>query len=246
MIKTFIIHVSKGYEDRRAHIDTHLPEIGITEYEYMLQGDIDDLSDDIRNDFFGEKLNLPQMSCLYKHYLVMKKVVDEGIEQALVLEDDALLHPEFIANLAKIQQELGREKNYLVNIEEASSLVPISLRESNKHLYLCKTNKLTGGLIYDLGFAQKMVKYIEKTVIDAPIDGLIGNVRDEVQYNIFWVHPPLVRQGSKSGLFTSELSNEKAGIASAIRNWCKDTYRMHILGNLRKKHRALFENINKY
>ncbi len=73
MIKTFVIHVSKGYEERRQYIDKHLPERGITDYEYMLAGDIDDLSDDVRNGFFDDSLRLPEKSCFYKHYLVMKK-----------------------------------------------------------------------------------------------------------------------------------------------------------------------------
>ena len=39
---------AKVYEERRKHIDTHLPSRGINEYEYMLRGDIDDLSDAVR------------------------------------------------------------------------------------------------------------------------------------------------------------------------------------------------------
>ena len=245
MIKTFIIHVSKGYEDRREHIDTHLPQRGITEYEYMLKGDIDDLSQDIRDNFFSHNLSLPQMSCLYKHYLVMKKVVENEIPQVLVLEDDALLDEHFCQHLKTFIDEVGNEKNYVINIEEASNLVPFSIRKHNQSLYLCSTNKLTGGLVYDLSFAKKMVQYLESTVTDAPIDGLIGNVREEVGYNIYWTHPPIVRQGSKIGIFSSELSGRRSGLYAEVRSWFKENYRTHVRSHISRKQKSLFTGVKK-
>ena len=246
MIKTFVIHVSKGYEERRKHIDKHLPEVGITDYEYMLAGDIDDLSDDVRNGFFDDSLRLPEKSCFYKHYLVMKKVVEEQIPQVLVLEDDAFLNSDFIEQLEAFQSELSGEEKYLVNIEEASSLVPTSVRVPNQHLYLCKTNKLTGGLLYDLSFARAMVEHMENNITDAPIDGYIGNERTTLEYNIFWTHPPLVRQGSKTGAFDSELSGRTSGLYATVRSWFKEGYRTHVRSHVRSKHKALFKNITKY
>ncbi|MCK6263271.1 glycosyltransferase family 25 protein [Vibrio sp. ZSDE26] len=246
MIKTFVIHVSKGYEDRRKHIDSHLPERGITDYEYMLRGDIDDLSDDIRNHFFGESMSLPEKSCFYKHYLVMKRVVEEKIPQVLVLEDDALLEPDFLDQLSLISLELRKQSKYLVNIEEASSLVPVSIRVPKQKLYLCEVNKLAGGLIYDYSMAEAVVTYVESYTQDAPIDTTLGKLRHLLGYNLFWVHPPLVKQGSKSGLFDSELSGRKAGFYTAFRAWFKDNYKKHILSNLKAKHLAHFKNITKY
>lgn len=241
MIKTFIIHVSKGYEDRRKHIDTHLPSRGLNEYEYMLRGDIDDLSDVIRNEFFTDSLRLPEKSCFYKHYLVMKRVVEERIPQVLVLEDDALLVHGFINKLESSLDELEGQQCYFVNIEDAATSVPYSCREMNQTLYLCSTNKLCGGYVYDLSFAKKMVSFIESAPIDAPIDGLIGNVNEALGYSIYWCQPPLVSQGSKSGLFSSELNGAKSGVYASIRSAVKDFYRRDIRSHLSKKQKRLFE-----
>lgn len=246
MIKTFIIHVSKGYEDRRQHIDSHLPERGITDYEYMLRGDIDDLNDSIRNQFFGEKLSLAEKSCFYKHYLVMKEAVERNIEPVLVLEDDALLTESFINDLQLIQSELQEESNYFVNVEEASNSVPFSIRKPNQRLYQCKVNKLCGGYIFDLKFATKFVRYVEQQQNNAPIDGLIGNLVDELAFNLYWVEPPLVKQGSKIGLFASELSGRSSGLYATVRSWFKEGYRTHVRSHLSKKQKALFENVTKY
>ncbi|WP_413112720.1 glycosyltransferase family 25 protein [Thaumasiovibrio sp. DFM-14] len=243
MIKTFIIHVSKGYEERRKHIDTHLPERGITEYEYMLRGDIDDLSDSVRNEFFADNLTLAQKSCTYKHYLVMKKVVKERIPQALVLEDDALLVDGFVEKLALLREELTDKRNYIVNIEEASNSVPWSVRIDGQLLYPCKVNKLGGGLFFDLAFAEKIVTFIESQIIDAPIDGLLGNVRDIVGYNLMWSQPSLVVQGSKNGMFASELSQEAQGIAPYLKSLFKDNYRKHVRSHISKKQKMLFIDV---
>lgn len=246
MIKTFIIHVSKGYEERRKHIDTHLPERGVSEYEYMLRGDIDDLSDDIRNEFFGSRLSLAEKSCFYKHYLVMKHAVDNQVEPILVLEDDALLVDDFSKRLDALLSELKGNTNYFVNIEEASNSVPFAIREPNRKLYPCKVNKLCGGYVFDLKFATKFVNFVESRRNDTPIDGLIGDVIDELQFNLYWTHPPIVKQGSKNGMFSSPLSGRKTGLYATVRSWFKEGYRTHIRSHISRKQRSLFQDVNKY
>lgn len=246
MIKTFIIHVSKGYEDRRKHIDTHLLKRGISEYEYMLRGDIDDLSDEVRNEFFGSELSLAEKSCFYKHYLVMKEVVNRKIPQVLVLEDDAILDKFFSNHLGRILEELRNENNYIINIEEASSQVPFSIRKKGVSLYLSEINKLAGGLVYDYQFAKKMVHYLENNRNEQPIDTTIGKIRHSVGFNLYWTHPTLVKQGSKSGLFNSDLSGRRAGFYTAFRALFKDFYKKYLLSNVKKSHKSHFLNVRKY
>ncbi|MGY3568444.1 glycosyltransferase family 25 protein [Vibrio paucivorans] len=240
MIKTFVIHVSKGYEERREHIDRHLPLHGITEYEYMLRGDIDDLGDEVIDGFFGDVLRLPEKSCFYKHYLVMKEVVENEIPEVLVLEDDVILGRGFISKLEQVQQELALEKFYVVNIEDAATSVPVSTRKKGKLLYQSSVNKLTGGLVYNLAFAKAMVRKMESIVVDDPIDAYIGNFNRELGYKIFWCQPPLLSQGSKKGLFSSELNGSKAGLYYRVRSSIKHFYRRNILSNLSRKQKDLF------
>ncbi|WP_047049101.1 glycosyltransferase family 25 protein [Vibrio mexicanus] len=241
MIKTFVIHVSKGYENRRAHMDSHLPKHGIVEYEYMLRGDIDDLSESVRSEFFTDTLRLAEKSCFYKHYLVMKRVVEERIPQVLVLEDDALLVDNFTQKLSLSLKELKDKECYFANIEDAATSVPYSYRKPNKTLYLCSTNKLCGGYVYDLAFAEKLVSFIESEVVDAPIDGFIGNENERLGYSIYWCQPPLVSQGSKSGLFASELNGAKSGMYATIRSSIKDWYRRNVRSHMSKKQKQLFD-----
>lgn len=246
MIKTFIIHVSKGYEDRRAHIDRHLPQVGLTDYEYMLRGDIDDLTDEIRHQFFAGDLSLPAKSCFYKHYLVMKEAVTRQIPQVLVLEDDVILDKHFLTKLKPILKELEQEVNYVVNIEEASSQVPRRFLKTSKYLYLCNQNKLAGGLIYDLTFATKAVHFMESRPQYAAYDHWFNKHRHEVKFNLFWSHPTLVRQGSKTGLFNSGISGKKSGRSTKFRSWFKDCYKKHILSNFRKRNLDYFRNVPYY
>ncbi|WP_100753522.1 glycosyltransferase family 25 protein [Vibrio salilacus] len=246
MLKTFIIHVSKGYEERRQHIDNHLPSVGLHQYEFMLRGDINDLTEEIRNKFFAGSLSLPAKSCFYKHYLVMKEVVQRQIPSVLVLEDDVILPSSFTRDLQPILAELENERNYVVNIEEASSQVPITVRKKGKHLYLCNKNKLTGGLIYDLEFAKKAVKFIESTPQIYTADHWYNEHRHDLKFNLFWSHPTLVKQGSKNGLFSSGISNKQRGYTPAIRAWFRDRYKKYILCNLRQRNINCFKNVPYY
>ncbi|WP_199711740.1 glycosyltransferase family 25 protein [Alginatibacterium sediminis] len=243
---TFIIHVSKGFEARRQHIDTHLPAMGVRNFEYVLDGDIDFVKSKVSESFFSESLSWAQRSCFYKHYLAMKMVVDRGLPYALVLEDDALLVKDFSEKLQRITEQLTAEKNYFVNIEQASNAVPFSFRKPGKLIYPCKVNKLCGGILYDYTFAKACTEYIESKKVTAPIDGFIGNERCSIGFNLFWAEPSLVKQGSKSGLFDSGISQEKSGVYLSTKSLFKNLYRIYVLSNFKKKQKELFMNVERF
>lgn len=241
MVNTFIIHVSKGYEARKLHIDTHLPKRGLTDYEFILKGDISDLIEPMPIQFNKSVLSPAQMSCFYKHYLALKIMMARNLPQVLVLEDDAILVPDFKRRLSGVLSELEGKTFYYANIEDAASAVPLSVRQKGQVLYPCKVNKLAGGYICDLAFAKAFIQHAESHQIDAPIDGYFGNVRERLDFTLFWLEPPMVRQGSKTGMFASELSGGKQGICAAMKGWLKDSYRRYVRSNLSANHKELFD-----
>lgn len=124
----FVIHVSEGYEERRHHIDKHLPERGIANFEYMLRGDIKDLTPEVKAKYFTGNDKLPELSCAYKHILVYEEMVKRGIERALVLEDDAFLANDTLAQLQRVDEEMRDEVNFIVNIEHSNRSVPFKVK----------------------------------------------------------------------------------------------------------------------
>lgn len=242
----FIIHVSKGYEERREHIDSHLPQKGFRHYEYMLDGDIKDLTPEILKKYFSNSNNLAEKSCAYKHIRVYEEMVVRNIETALVFEDDAFLTNNALEQLKKIEKEMVNERNYIVNIEQSNRSVPLYYKKKQKLCYLASHTKRCGGYIIHLDVAKKFVQFFESNTTAMPSDTFQTHMREELQYNTFWMDPPIVQQGSKDGTFESELSGRKKSRYTAFSSVFRDFYQRYILTNLSKKRYRSFQNVAKY
>ncbi|WP_322803458.1 glycosyltransferase family 25 protein [Vibrio alfacsensis] len=242
----FVIHVSEGYEERRQHIDKHLPERGIVHFEYMLRGDIKDLTPEVKTKYFKGNDNLPELSCAYKHILVYEEIVKRNIEVALVLEDDAFLASDAVDKLKLVECEMRDEVNFIVNIEHSNRSVPLKIKEKGKLCYLASHTKRTGGYIIHLDVARKFVQFFEENRTGMPSDVFQTQMRDVLEYNTFWMDPPVVYQGSKNGTFDSDLSSRKQSAFTSITSFFRDSYQRYLVTNLSKKRLASFENVKKH
>ena len=242
----FVIHVSEGYEERRRHIDKHLPERGITHFEYMLRGDIKDLTSAVTAKYFTAALKPAEMSCAYKHILVYEEMITRGIERALVLEDDAFLAKDTVSQLKLVEHEMREESNYLINIEHSNRSVPFKKKRPGQLCYLTSHTKRTGGYVIHLEVAKKIVAFFESNQTNLPIDAFQTCMRDILNYNTFWMDPPVVYQGSKNGVFESELSQRKKSKLSRITSFLRDGYQRIVVTNFSKKRLASFENVKKH
>ncbi|ALM72162.1 glycosyltransferase family 25 protein [Vibrio vulnificus] len=242
----FVIHVSEGYEERRHHIDKHLPEKGIANFEYMLRGDIKDLTPEVKAKYFIGNNKLPELSCAYKHILVYEEMVKRGIERALILEDDAFLANDTLTKLQRVDEEMRDEVNFIVNIEHSNRSVPFKVKKTGQLCYLASHTKRCGGYVIHLDVAKKIVAFFESNQTNLPIDAFQTHMRDILNYNTFWMDPPVVFQGSKNGAFESELSQRKKSKFTGLTSFFRDGYQRYIVTNLSKKRLASFENVKKH
>ncbi|PMK05051.1 glycosyltransferase family 25 protein [Vibrio sp. 10N.261.55.A7] len=240
----FVIHVSEGYEDRRNHIDKHLPESGLDSFEYVLDGDIKDLTRDVLDSLFlGSPQTPAEKSCFYKHYLTYKAIVEREIPFALVLEDDAYLTKNFSSKLEKVIDELKDKSNYLINIESAYLSVPFKFRKCDQYIYLANYTKMTGGYIIDYKAAKKLYDYLNSYPIHLPIDVYQSEMRDVIEFNIYWSQPDLVQQGSKNGTFASAINAEGTGVVDKFRYMIKNYHKKYIWSHVNKRVLRVFENV---
>ncbi len=76
----FVLHVKHGYEDREEFMERELSRFGI-DFEYILDGDIPDITNEIFNKYFDkayfQRINA-EVSCALKHILAYEKIVSEG------------------------------------------------------------------------------------------------------------------------------------------------------------------------
>ena len=94
-IPVFVLHVKQGYEDRARHMERTLAAHGIV-FEYMLDGDMTELTPELQQRFFGSAgTPTPHKSCAAKHLLTYEKIVRENIPYALIFEDDMFITKQF-------------------------------------------------------------------------------------------------------------------------------------------------------
>lgn len=98
-IKTFVVNMEKDTE-KRARIEEQLASHPMLDYEIIkaVEGrklSTDELAQQCDWDYFvkkyGKGATLPAIGCSLSHYSIYKRIADDCLDFALVLEDDALL-----------------------------------------------------------------------------------------------------------------------------------------------------------
>ena len=84
--KVFVLHVKKGYEDREKFIIDQFRAFNI-DFEFILDGDIGDLTDDVIKTYFGDAMHgrFPAMSCAMKHILAHERIESDQAAQQIWL-----------------------------------------------------------------------------------------------------------------------------------------------------------------
>lgn len=209
-VYTFVLHVRKGYEERALFMESMLKRLGIS-FSFQLEGDMEDIDDRILQRYFkGEMLRVsPETSCALKHIIAYRKILDYGLDGALILEDDIELSADFPAEFSKFLREKEERGigEILLSMEDTSlQYVKGSRREKGRHLYPAKRDRYAGCYYISAGCARMILDYIEQNKCHLPIDRFHSFLIDAVGLPYYWSHPTLATQGSKNGRFGSSIS----------------------------------------
>ncbi len=209
-IPIFVIH--SGNQERRKHIEKELAKKDLS-FEFVLDGNQEDLTpqvlkkyfSNITNEFMGEVS--PKTSCAYKHILVYEKIIKKKIKQAIIFEDDIVLHDDFLTFLNKISVEIKKRNltNYLISLEN-SSLYIVTRPKKGVYLYYKQSSQRgTGAALISYECAHNIVKYIKEKKCYFPIDWMQTALAKKDLINIYWAHPTIAEQNSYNGKFDSLL-----------------------------------------
>lgn len=215
--KIYVLHVKKGYEEREQHIVKLMKNMNLS-FEWILDGDMDDITEEILDTYFKENSVMhevaPHTSCALKHFLTYRNIVENQLPGAIVLEDDIILYP----NFKKVFEELLREidtqdiKNPIVYLEDdALKFVPRSLRKKGQHLYrIVNSSHFTGCMYVTYGAAKHILDVVEREKTDLPIDVYHEYLLQHRDLNLLFCHPFIATQGSHTGLFASSINAQSA------------------------------------
>ena len=110
-MKTLVIHPTR-LKERGEHLDRMLRNIGL-EYDIVNEGSDEAkikayLKKYLRNGQEEMLRKVPRSLCTISHFLAYERIQSEGLEGALVLEDDILLHKNFKMKFEQSIEEYQR------------------------------------------------------------------------------------------------------------------------------------------
>jgi glycosyl transferase family 25 len=215
-MKTLVIHPTH-LKERGEHIDRMLRDIGL-EYDIVNEG-----NDDLQVKAYLKKYlkngqeemlrKVPRSLCTISHFLAYEIILSEGLEGALILEDDILLHKDFKMQFEQSIKEYERyyqNKNIIISYEDSPLLfVPRSLREKGRMLYSGYRDRLSGAYFINNCAAKAILDELQANRCDRAIDLYHYQLIQEKVINYLWCHPSIATQGTATGFFETSLSSNK-------------------------------------
>lgn len=211
MLPAYVIH-AKSLPERKGHIQRELDRAGIA-FEWVLDFDADEITPEIDHSYFAEgaDLTLREKSCALKHVVAMQRIRERRQDMALIFEDDAQLMPGFLDQLKRVLAEAERwPRPRILHLGAATNFyTPAAQLRPGQLVYL--GNRVRNTEAYAMGAIEAEVRldWIAHNPIDMPIDFVFNKSDPAMGIPFLWPEPPLVEQGSLTGVFKSSIARKE-------------------------------------
>jgi glycosyl transferase family 25 len=203
----YVIHARK-FTERATHIKTQMAKLAIP-FEFIWEDDADAIAASALDRYFcpAYKTRIKECSCTLKHIAALRRIADNGLRLALVLEDDAIPARNFIMELGKIVEEaMTLDPLCAIYIGSGGNMfVPRSQLKPGRRIYEAQAARCTEAYLISAQAARARLGWLERNKIDRPTDHLFGLIDGQEKIRIYWSDPAIVTQGSMNGLFVSDL-----------------------------------------
>jgi glycosyl transferase family 25 len=167
--------------------------------------------------FFRQDMTGGELGCLLSHRSIFQKMVDENIERALILEDDAILYDDFYPAFKKLlEAKTPYELARFLYTEKVAKLTQRTVEQIDDTYKLNRLMTTPGGAhayIITQSGAKKLLKHTARNWL--PIDTLIGHCW-QTGINAFIVQPGLVAQNLEFESAIGEKRFEKKADRSGL------------------------------
>ena len=147
-----------------------------------------------------------EISLLYKHYLILKCVADGEEEFGLVLEDDVLFCEGFRALFDFNISHTPPDWDFIFMGSACNLRIPAHERQEGQVAYIKShpASKCTDSFLVKKSAARKILKTFFPFVFPADFELNFQMFAHDLR--VYWWEPPLIRQGSHTGLFKGTIT----------------------------------------
>ena len=220
----------RDFVERRLHIERQLQSLGLT-YELIHTYDACDIDHLTTQRYFKQPYPpLGHQSCAMKHLAALRLVADRKWHQALILEDDVILAPDFVQGVREAVREASTIKNpHVVYIGSGGNFyTPKSMRIPGRRLYKASKGRFTDSYILDADTARRRVEWMEHQGIGGAIDVHFDASDPKLGIEWYWLEDPVVEQGSKNGTFRSAIQSAPPNVIQRVKFWWEKMRRKYI------------------
>ena len=212
-MKIFVVHYDKLIE-RKKVISIQLNKFKLA-HEFISNHGKESLTLDERKMF--RNISDGEMSVALHHIECYKRIVQESIDYALILEDDIFICNNFREILARYIKELPSDWDMLFIGDGCGLHIEKNVLIPEKHIY--KKNNVNNGQTHEGAtrcldsylISNKCAKIITEKLklpnytILVPTDLWMNCVIRNNNFNVYWAEPTIVTQGSEKGFYKSSL-----------------------------------------
>lgn len=229
----FVVHALKGYEYHEKRLIDLFDKNGIS-HEFVTDGDPIYFTNEILEKYFvpGIKsiLSTGVLSCTLNHIYCLEKIVERNLDYALIFENDPFFLGNFVEELKKMVSEIENLTNgFMISLENSTLRLPSYWDiKKNKHLYQASTCRMSGSYLIDRKGAINILNELKINKCPTVIDGWHDQLIEQNIIKMFWVHPPLVEEGSHNGHLNATISTKPRSKFRRIAWKAQKFYKLYI------------------
>ena len=218
----YVVHAKTGYKLHENRI-IELFKANNLEFQFVTDGDPSFFTHELLARYFTKGMlsgwSDGVISCTLNHLYAYEKMVEKNNRYALIFENDPFFYGNFNENIIKLADEINNlGKGFLISLENTSLRYPSYWAfRKGKHLYQAKQGRCAGAYIIDNEGAKRIINDVKINKCPSVIDWYHNFLIRDGILDMFWVHPPLVEQGSHNGKLCSTISCKQKSLSRQIK-----------------------------
>lgn len=223
-LKIFVISLM-GSANRRRLMAGQLDQPGFPPWEFLdaIEGrklDADELhrcyDDEAARKRYGKGLPIGHVGCALSHIEAYRRVIDQGLDAALILEDDALIGEHALLVIERLLARLSADEPTLILFSHAKYYRPFGgwRLDRERKLYPVHMARGTHGYLVTRGVASRMLEAMPRVTV---VPDHWEVIRDLCRINIFAVVPYPIGRSPVAGYSSMPALPLASGIGDKTR-----------------------------